>query len=135
MKKIIIVLVGAIFIIAGFVNAGIPEENFENKLIEKISINKPIIEEYDEFAEINIIGSDYKLFNDGKPVIPKILKTYTFPFGTKIKNVVCNIKNINQIKIDKEIIPTPIAISSGGQLENNNDDINQELNDKMLIFI
>ena len=83
MKKIFIILVGAIFITAGFVNAGFQKANFENNLVEKISLDGPIIVDNNEFAEVNIIGSDFKLFNPGKPVMPKIVKTYTFPFGTK----------------------------------------------------
>jgi hypothetical protein len=61
----------------------------ENKFCEKETIvfSEPDIITEDSIVTINIEQAEYNLFEENKPIIPKFIKTYTFPLGTKINHV------------------------------------------------
>jgi len=107
MKKLIIVLMAVILLITGFVSAGVQKENNQRNIFEKLLINEPIIDEGDEFIELNLFESNLKIFNSGKPILPKIVKTYTFPFGTKINDVKVTFSDKANMIINKPLKPTP----------------------------
>ena len=108
MNKLIVFLIIFIFIITGLVSANVQNENNLNNtsiLSEKIIIDNPIINEKDEFIYLDLFESNQNYFNSGKPILPKIVKTYEFPFGTKINNVEVNFSNSCDVLLSKPIKP------------------------------
>jgi hypothetical protein len=107
MKKYLVIFITTILIITGFVSAGIERDLNNKNIFEKISIKQPKIKELDDFVELSLIESSKYLLNSGKPMIPKIVKTYVFPFGTKINDIQVLFSN----KIEK-IITKPVKPSA-----------------------
>ena len=106
MKKFIIVLIAVMFIVTGFVSAGVQKDNNQRIIIEKLLIQEPIINKGDEFVELDIIESNQNLLNSGKPILPKIVKTYIFPFGTKITDVKVTFSNKLSKTLTKPLKPS-----------------------------
>ncbi len=106
MRKILAILVVGIFVLSGLGAVAISER--QTQLIsEKIKISNPKITEKNEFISINIEESKTDLLREGKPVIPKINKLYTFPFGTKINDVTVTFGETYEKSIGKKIEPSP----------------------------
>ena len=51
----------------------------------------------------------------GYPMLPYKTKTYTFPLGTRIKDVKVVARNVQKIKLDKKIAPSPPPVPMGGE--------------------
>ncbi len=130
MKKFIIVLIAVMFIVTGFVSAGIQKDNNQRIIIEKLLIQEPIINKGDKFVELYIIESNQNLLNSGKPILPKIVKTYTFPFGTKITDVKVTFSNKVSKTLTKPLKPSAeIRIISTIYEDNKNIDENFDYSD------
>ena len=50
------------------------------------------------------------MYNEGYPILPYYVKTYTYPAGTKINEINVEAKKIEEIKLEKKIQPAPPAI-------------------------
>jgi len=74
---------------------------------ERITFSKPTIGINGEYISLNVKETNTFLDSPGRPMIPKITKTYKFPFGTKIKNVDCIISGISEEKISGTIKLAP----------------------------
>ncbi|MEE8566004.1 MAG: C25 family cysteine peptidase [Candidatus Thermoplasmatota archaeon] len=130
MKKFIVFLIVAMFIITGFVSADVQKENNLRYIVEEIMIKEPIISEVNEFVELDIFESNIKILNSGKPSLPKIVKTYTFPFGTKINDVVVTFSDRYQKDLSKPLKPTPeLQMISTIYVDSNNIDENFDYSD------
>jgi hypothetical protein len=75
-----------------------------------ISFSETLIEEDEEYINILLNEKSSYLMETGKPILPIIKKTYSFPFGTKIKNVEYQIMDSREIKINGKIRPAPKPI-------------------------
>ena len=70
------------------------------------------IETMDNYVSLNFEEASSFLMQPGKPMLPVCTKTFTFPFGTKIKNVNCSILDISEIKISGKIKPAPNVVTT-----------------------
>ena len=85
----------------------------EKKITEKISFSKPIISEKNEHTIVSLDETDSFIMKTGYPMLPVFTKTFTFPFGTKIKSVTCEPRGIKQTIISKDIQPAPAPMIIG----------------------
>ena len=146
MKKIILLIVLIIFLSSSFITVANNAENNNNMISEVIDISEPYFIETGNNLIIFLNESNSNLFYPRKPQLPIISKTYSFPLGTKIKNIeiLCDYnfyklnkkikqcsnitynkfdfqdKITNQIQNDNGYYPDKsIIINTGGGLSNN----------------
>ena len=107
MKKIVPILLVGILVISGLGAVAIPNEE-QKILVEKdlIELSSPILKEDGEYLSIEFDQSNSNLMDEGKPILPIITKTYTFPIGSKIPNVEVNFE-IEEYNLNKKIQPSP----------------------------
>ena len=97
-KKIIPIVIVGILIISGLGALAIPDK--EQKILVKtdsISISEPVFKEKGEYLSVDLKEATSILIDAGKPIIPFVTKTLTFPFGTNIVNLDIN-SNMSNIK-------------------------------------
>jgi len=113
MKKIIPFLVVGIFVLSGL-GAVAGTDVLEDKSISnKINFSEPIIKTSENLITLDLSETNSYIMEQGKPMLPSYMKTFTFPFGTKIKSVKCTPKNIQTQTISKQLIPTPELVQVG----------------------
>ena len=69
--------------------------------------SRATIETEETYVSVNLAETSSFLMEPGKPMLPVYTKTFTFPFGTKIKNVNCSILDISEMEIAGKIKPSP----------------------------
>ena len=86
-------------------------------LEENIAINFsiPDINLIENFINIDIQGTNIKHYVAGQPILPIYTKTLEFPFGTKIINAEIKTNQINNMLLDKKVIPAPNEIISADE--------------------
>jgi len=67
-----------------------------------------------KYCVIEMEGMEYAI-NPGYPMLPCKTEVYTFPMGTEIKKVEVRAENVERIKMDKKIEPSPMAIPLNGK--------------------
>ena len=89
MKKIVSIFVIAIFIVSAFGAVANPKEETNNLLTleNMFNVSEPIILDRENYNSVQIEESTSNLLETGKPVLPKISKTYELPIGSEIKGV------------------------------------------------
>ena len=114
MKKIISIIIIGIFIISGLEAIATPFEQNQKTIKEIIKISKPIINDKQDYIELNLKESNLNLIESGKPLLPKLTKVYSFPFETKITDITITFSEEIQYRIPKLIEPSPetLIISS-----------------------
>jgi len=103
MKKILTILTISTLLLSGF---GVTAFSSEKQLLQKeehILLNTPYIKDVDDRTSVFLKEADTYLNNPGRPVLPVIVKTYTFPLGTLIENVQCLPNEIHTQKISTNI--------------------------------
>lgn len=100
------------------------ENNFESEytiLTDEVLVDKPIISVEESGTSITIPNIETFLISPGIPKIPVIKKTFTFPKGTTIIEIMCIPKNNELIQLEKPIkqISTFKSISGNNILTNN----------------
>ncbi len=109
--KILPIIVVIIFVFSSInviaINAD--EENSIKiaKKYESISFSQATIDSNDEYVSINIEEANTILKDSGKPMLPVYVKTFKFPFGTKIIDIECTTSEIKQEVISGKIEPAP----------------------------
>ncbi len=88
---------------------------------DTISFSQATIESSGEYVSINIEEANTILKNPGKPELPVYIKTFKFPFGTKIIDIKCMTSEIKQEVISGKIkpAPRPVPLISLKQSKNN----------------
>ncbi|UCF50600.1 MAG: hypothetical protein JSU91_03725 [Thermoplasmatales archaeon] len=104
------------------------EESFLKENYETIVFSEPNIIEEDGFTSIKIEEATQDLMEPGKPILPTYSKIFTYPFGTKIKNVECRPLQISQKSISGEVRPSPKPVL----MDNVNNLDNFEYKDKVV---
>lgn len=107
MRKILPIIVVSILVLSGLGATALSGSSKEQVRKETITFSNPVIQEKEEFTIINLKEATANLMEPGKPIIPKYTKTFTFPFGTKIKDVDVTFSEESQIEISKLVIPAP----------------------------
>jgi len=107
MKKIITIVIIAIFVLGGLGAIAETEEKNEEFISETIVFSQPIICEKEDYITIELNEATSISREEGKPSLPVFTKVFTFPFGTKIESV--NVIFSTPIKqlISKPVEPSP----------------------------
>ena len=112
-KKLLPVIIVSILIISG--SSAIVVSSYEssdtNALFEttEIFVSEPIIEKKDRYISVEIKEATSMLMLTGKPILPVITKTYTFPVGTKIVDVDVN-SVFNEYPLYGKVQPAPMPV-------------------------
>ena len=110
MNKILPIFVIGILVISGLGAVAIQENegNEDNVLlkVEFMLLSEPIIKEKDNYLTVDLKESTSFLLETGKPVVPVIAKTFTFPVGTRISKVDV-IFEVEKLKLSNKIRPSP----------------------------
>jgi len=112
MRKILPILIVGILLLSGVSIAAGSIEKTEYKEIN-LTFSKPEIKEQNNYITISIKEANSHLMKQNMPMLPSYTKTMIFPFGTKIKNVICTPENIEEKTITKEIMITPKPALAG----------------------
>ena len=108
MKKIISLIIIGILIISGLVaTAQILEPRTTQKQIEQqiVTFSQPTFKEENEFIKLSMSNTNSWIDEPGNPLLPAYIKTFTYPFGTKIKDIQVEFSNQQQLQLSKPIIP------------------------------
>jgi hypothetical protein len=103
MKKFSAFLIITMLVLTAIVSAENSNQTNHKQIFEIIKLDEPILKESDNYIELSYLDNDQRLFNSGKPMMPKITKTYIFPFGTKINNVYVSFSGDYEIALSKPI--------------------------------
>ena len=116
-KKIMSVLIVSLMLLVGL-GAGITSiaEDANNTILydtKSISMvtSQPVFLDKGEFTTIELEQSETYLSKSGKPMLPVVSKTFSFPIGTKINGVTVDMQT-QQYHLDKQVTPTPLFIAS-----------------------
>ena len=107
MRNFLPIIVVGILVLSGLGAAALSGNEKEQIKKEIVTFSKPIITEKEQFATINLNEATATLMEPGKPMIPKYTKVFTFPFGTKIKNVDVTFSEELSLELTKLVIPAP----------------------------
>ena len=81
----------------------------ENEITETISFPEPILQEKDDFINVDVTDVITHTFGYGEPYLPFINRVYTFPFGTQVENVEVTFSTTQELQLTKKITPAPSA--------------------------
>ena len=81
------------------------------KLIESITFSEPYIQEYNQYANVTVKEATSYMKESGNPALPVYVKVFTFPIGTKIKEVSCTFSNTQEKILLKKITPAQEPMS------------------------
>jgi hypothetical protein len=118
MKKIFPILLVGVLILSGFGAFASSSNNSTEKEILSLNFSKPQLQENNQYIEIDIKEANSYLIRANKPVLPTYTHTFTFPFGSKIKNVECKPSEIQNQLLSKKIIPSPEPVLAKQKITN-----------------
>ena len=119
MRKILSLIVVGILVLGGL-GAVALNKNEEMKFEKTtVSFSKPIIANENKYVSINFDEANAYIMEDGKPMLPIYVQTFTYPFGTKINTVTCEIGNYQEMNLPNIIKPTPKFNLVSQKIENN----------------
>ncbi|UCD13486.1 MAG: peptidase C25 [Thermoplasmatales archaeon] len=108
MKKILPLLAVGILVLSGLGAGALSDQERIQEIKEIVLISEPIIQEREDFLILDLKEATSMLFVTGKPMIPMMTKTYTFPAGTKIVDVKVHF-DYSTYGLSKKIQPSPKA--------------------------
>ena len=111
MKKLLSLLAGLILVLSGLGAVALPKTNEILEKEESVLISEPIIKEVDNYLAIDLEESTSMLLETGKPIIPVVTKTFTFPLGTNIIDVKIDL-DMKKYALSKKIQPSPEPVFS-----------------------
>ncbi|UCB57956.1 MAG: hypothetical protein JSV67_04940 [Thermoplasmatales archaeon] len=111
-EKLIPLLIIGLLIFAGIGVVGISDGE-SNRSIFLLSFSNLNVVEDNDFIKFELEGANSLFIKKDYYIVPMFLETFTFPFGTKIINIQCIPKNIQQQNLKKElnIGPKPILFN------------------------
>ena len=100
LKILSMTLIG-ILIVGGF--GTFASSNHEDTFVKKdtIECSEPKLSVNGEYCSIKLAEVNTYLQNPGRPALPVIIKTFTFPIGTIISDVFCQPENIQEKRISR----------------------------------
>jgi len=106
MKKFTPLCIISILVLSGL---GAVAQPVTEHTLEKVTLrfSEPTIQNENKYVSVALNEANSFLMRQGKPMLPSYTKTFTFPFGTKIKSVTVTPQNIQMQTISKDIQPTP----------------------------
>lgn len=112
MNKIIIIFCALLFIFSGMNSVAIFDAEETNHLTQTITFEKPIISQSLGSSTLQIDTIDTMILEPGKPLLPVYEQTYTFPFGTRIQKIHCEISQSQFTTLTNDIEYAPMPVSS-----------------------
>jgi len=91
---------------------GIAKEAHNNQKILQLTFSEPTITTNGEFVEIDMEGTNARLYHARQPVLPVYTTTMSLPFGTKILGISCETYDIVTEQLPLKINPAPDPIIS-----------------------
>jgi len=108
MLKILPFLVVVILVLSGLGAVAFPEDKQYNlEITESLHFSNPEEKNMGEYSRVNLDEATSYLMESGKPFLPVVTKVYTFPIGTKIKNVMVVFSEVEEQILSKPINPAP----------------------------
>jgi hypothetical protein len=106
MRKIIVLLVLSILVLSGLgaVSVSSEEINEEQKVLKFSNL---LVEEKNDYIDLKLDGTDSKFLAKNHYIVPEKTETFTFPFGTKIKDIKCSPRNVHIKELNKKLQITP----------------------------
>ncbi len=115
MKKLLPLLIVTILILSGLGAVALPYNSSKEMTIqESVMFSEPIVQEHDQYVTVSLNEATSSLREPGTPILPIYVKVFTFPFGTKIRDVTCTFSNVGEKILSKEIMPAPEPIPVTG---------------------
>ena len=112
MKGLSFIVVG-LLLLSGFAALGIGEEAAIDKKTIDIQFLEPKITEGETYVELNVEGANACLYHADEPMLPMYTKTFSFPFGTKIVDIVCVTGEVKSMVLSDKIVPAPKLVIQG----------------------
>ena len=115
MKKLLPIFVVIILVLSGLGAVALTEKSGDLTIkTEKIFFSNPLINEEDQYTVINVENTNSWVDIPNKPMLPAYIKTFEFPFGTKIKEVKVTLPEIESLVLSKKVIPSsePVLLLS-----------------------
>jgi len=117
MKKLLSLIIIGILVLSGLGAVALSEiEALEYNLVEKTEfyyLSDPILSEYNHYISVDFEEATSYQNTPGEPVLPKITKTFTLPFASKIKDVTVKFSELEKLDLLKEIRPASEPIIEG----------------------
>ena len=115
MKKIIpILLIGILTIQAISVIAVEKDEYFNAEIKKQYNLEEiNICQAYDEYISVKLSDATSYILDTADPMLPKISKVFTLPFGSYVNNVEVIYKNTETRQINGVIQPAPKPVIDG----------------------
>jgi len=98
MKKLSYFVVG-LLLLSSFAIIGIGTEAGDRQEVVDLNFLEPNVVEKESYVELSVEGANNYIFSEGKPMLPMHTETLTLPFGAKIKDVDCDVKNIQTMAV------------------------------------
>jgi hypothetical protein len=129
-KKIFILIVVGILFLGSLGSIAISNENIKQEKIN-IYFSQLSIYENEGSITLELEGANSVLMRKDHYMVPIYEQTFTYPLGTKIKNINCYPEKINSQILTKKIklAPEPVVISAAYQDVNNQGNLNPKVFD------
>jgi len=106
MKKIIPIVLIGILVLSGLGAGAFSEKEYVEKT-ERIIFSDLTINEENHDSIVKLENANSWLKKANHPILPAFTKTYTFPFGTEIKNIDVVFSDTKQLILNKKITTAP----------------------------
>jgi len=107
LSSIVIIL----FLFISGINVNATNDNDDNILkdcMKDVIVLSQINYEFkEEYISLSLDEATSLIQDAGKPMLPVVTKTFTFPLGTKIENIECTFSDISEEVISSKIMPAP----------------------------
>jgi len=111
MKKFVSLLVVGFLVLTGFGAVAFSNEVGQEKMM--LHFSQLAINENDNFATLELEGTNSVLMKHNHYMSPTRIETFTFPFGTEIKKINCIPRNIHSEMMAKELKVAPEPVLHG----------------------
>ena len=105
MKKYLPIAIICILVLSGLGAVAITDDKSVGLISETKTFGKLTLAEDEKYTTISLEKATSTLMGEGVPSLPVVTEVYTFPFGTKINDVIVTFSEQHQQKITKEIKP------------------------------
>jgi len=113
MRKTLSILVVGILILSSGMFVVASKNDVTSEKIEQLAFSLPHIQDKGNYLSISTQGANSVIMAPGNPILPVYKKAYTFPFGTRVQEVRCDITSEITYKVlskSIEISPQPHPI-------------------------
>ena len=129
MKWKIILIIGVLSFQGISSNAFVGKSLQSIQNVEQVSFtfSDPMIVDKNNYCEVVITGAERICFIPGAPLLPSHIKTFSFPFGTQIIDISCDVYSPRYLDLSKIVTPAVTPISQGENLQDDGTFFNVEI--------